>query len=805
MLGDINIDVKADSQDARAPDYLDMLAINGLLPAHTLPTRLNNCLDHCFIKSRLPISTIVCDTTTTDHSCVMVSISNHRTPKAILRKIKKTDYSAAIKELESINWPELLMHKDANKATSTFISLISNTLNKYTNYRTISRSKHTIKPWITPGLVRCMRNRDRLHLKLKKDPNNAINQITYRRYRNTCNNILNNVKRAHLRSQINANTRNLKKQWALIKNICKIDNTDKTMHLLNLRSSPLESVNYANKYFTNIGKDLATEIINKSKLSETERAHSMKIPTTSYGSMFMIPTDDQEVKETILSLKSSAATGWDGISSLFLKMSVDILSKPLATICNLCFQEGKFPDDLKKSVVIPIFKSGDSDCITNYRPISLLPTVSKVIEKLINKRLKSYLEKNNILAANQYGFRTNKSTEDAIRLVTSYIVDHIDNNKKVLGIFLDMKKAFDTVSVPVLIKRLEMIGIRGEPLLLLSDYLTNRKQVIRVGEHYSAEENVIYGVPQGSVLGPTLFLIYLNELCLLTLNKGQTVTFADDTVLLFQDDTWPKLQKTAQEGLDHVTKWLNYNLLTLNSSKTKCITFSMRNNTQPPPGIVSIKAHICQSLSDCTCIEIENTDNIRYLGIELDKNLNWNKHILNITARVRKLIYIFKSLRHVCDSKLLTTIYYALCQSIASYCITAWGGAARTRIMTLERAQRAVLKVMIFKNFRYPTRTLYSNTSVLTIRQLYIRALILMQHQKQPDYSPIRRRCDFVYSIPTCKSAYSRKFHKVLAPKVYNRVSKHVQLRYLSYYECRKVLDTFLKTLSYEDTEQLIK
>lgn len=178
IMGDQNIDIKDGNQDSRSSDYLDMLTLNGLLPAHTIPTRFNNCIDHCFVKTKHSTSTIVCDTTTTDHSCVMISLSKYPVQNSTKRYKKKIDYVATIKELEKFNWDVVLLDKNCNTATNIFLSILTRALDKYTLYVTNSHRKNIIKPWITPGLIRCMRNRDNLHLKLKKDSNNAILKIS---------------------------------------------------------------------------------------------------------------------------------------------------------------------------------------------------------------------------------------------------------------------------------------------------------------------------------------------------------------------------------------------------------------------------------------------------------------------------------------------------------------------------------------------------------------------------------------------------------------------------------------------------
>lgn len=808
MVGDINIDIKLGNKDNRSSDYLDLLGIHGLLPSHNLPTHDNNCLDHSCVRLISTVDTIICTSTVADHSCIILSFNKNidrGNPKQ--KKLKKIDYKAIVAELQQINWKELLSNLTSNDATERFITTIREKMKNHTSTIIVQSKTRSLKPWVTPGLIRCIRNRDRLYKRMKKDPSNVIIKISYLRYRNTCNKILKNLKNLYFQKEMQRHKYNVKKQWGCIKKLCYLEkNKVNCQELLNCKPNTEDSLNYINNYFINVGNKLANEILAKNNLNEHDLAKTTTDEQHPISSFVLLPTDEAEVRSTILSLKNSSATGWDDLPSKLYKSGVDALCAPITAICNSCFNEGVFPDALKRSVVIPIFKTGERDDIANYRPISLLPTLSKIIEKLINKRLKNYLESNNLLSENQYGFRDQKSTTDAIQRVISKIVSNLDSNRKALAIFLDLAKAFDTVSIPILLKKLENIGIRGKQLDLFTHYLKNRRQSVLIGEHRSAEECVSFGVPQGSILGPTLFLIYINQMCNTRLRDAEIITFADDTVLVFTGDNWEDVNQKATEGFGVINNWLKNNLLTLNIGKTKHMIFTIRGNTQPTHDAINIQAHNCGGNLPCNCPQIIRTSSIKYLGLLVDNNLNWKEHVSALAGRVRKLMFIFKTLRNICDKQQLISVYYALCQSVISYGITCWGGCPKSTLLKLERAQRGILKLMTFKQFRYPTTLLYKNVGVLTVRQLFIKLLLIKQH-KEPRNRPIRkRRKDLIFKIPTCKTSFAHSFSQSLGPRLYNRVSRTLTDLYLQpLYTCKKSINSYLKQLNYEDTELLLK
>lgn len=810
LMGDINIDIKIGIDTNSSRDYLELLALHGLIQSHNLLTTKKSCLDHCFIKSNMPVNTIIYNSSLTDHFSVITEISKCIIAKdSNKRSYSKTDYNALLKHFEGFDWEERFNKKDPNEATEIFMGIIIEAFKKFTAVEMTSCRKTITKPWITPGLLKCMRHRDRLHKKLRSDPDNVILNISYKRYRHTCNNILKTLKNEYYKKKLNKCKNNLKDRWKTIKEICHMDKlNDMSRHILNIKDTNTSSVNHVNSYFSNVGKSLAAKILNKNITTEKSLTKIIQRNFCHSNSFVLLPVNEQEVKSVINSLKSSSSFGWDGISSNSLKILVSAITRPITLLCNLCFTHGVFPDLFKKSIIIPIYKSGEKNILSNYRPISLLPTLAKVIEKLLNSRLKSYIEKYKILAKNQYGFRSNRSTSDAITKLLSFITKHLDESEKVTGIFLDLEKAFDTVSYPLLFKKLENIGIRETPLKLFKNYMTNRKQCVKIAEHMSEEINIEYGVPQGSVLGPTLFLIYLNDLCHLSLQNGEVITFADDTVLLFHGKTWEETNKHANDGFSTIAEWLDNNLLTLNIKKTRYINFSMRTNTLPEQNQAIIKLYSTrigpeQNFNFETIVEAKC---IKYLGVNIDCHLNWKEHIILLTSRVRRLIYIFKTLRYICDSKLLLDTYFALCNPLISYAIEAWGGTYKNNIIMIERAQRAVLKVMNFKHFRYPTALLYQENPVLSVRQMFIKQIIIRQHVQPIDENNLsKRRKDRVYRIPQIKTAFCKRFFFYLGPFIYNEISKEITLRNLSLYSLKPIIYNYLKVLTPERTEVLIK
>lgn len=378
LIGDININILPQASDSVAQEYLNICSFHGLLPAHTLPTHQSgSCLDHIMLKSNLPSIALVTNSTVTDHNAALLTFNRNIPNLTRTHVIAKLNVNKLEDDFANIDFDPVYNCDDLNNRMSYLVTTIQEIISKNTTYNRVSKKNYNIKPWITPGLIRCMRHRDKLHKMAKLNPHNSIYQLTYKRYRNYCNNILKKVKNNYDKNELDKAGTNSKKVWKYIKNVTYTNKRlESSSGLLQAQSSQVTCANNANEFFVNVGKNLAEK-------TERKSFHSPGIGTqqgsSTMNSFALLDTDEPEVEQIIMNLKDDCATGWDNISTKILKQFKHILVAPLTYIFRKCLAEGIFPKCLKKAVVVPVYKSGDKDQITNYRPISLLPTISKIL------------------------------------------------------------------------------------------------------------------------------------------------------------------------------------------------------------------------------------------------------------------------------------------------------------------------------------------------------------------------------------------------------------------------------------------
>lgn len=303
----------------------------------------------------------------------------------------------------------------------------------------------------------------------------------------------------------------------------------------------------------------------------------------------------------------------------------------------------------------------------------------------------------------------------------------------------------------------------------------------------------------------------------MNINNAQVISYADDTAVVFSGNSWDDVKTNAEKGLAQIATWLNSNMLTLNVSKTYYICFSIYQTTKQTEDL-DIKTHVCGDTGNtqCSCTCIRQVTQTKYLGVIVDQRLSWYPHLDQVANRIRRLSWIFRTLRHVVPKgisnnnkpsrNILVEIYVALVQSVLTYCIPVWGGAAKTYFINLERAQRALIKIMFFLNRRYPTVSLYKTSDLLSVRKLYITQTIVKKHKELPLESSnlTKRRKDIVAIIPRTNTIFASRQLKKQSANLYNKINKRLSIYTKTTFECRKTVTKWIKSLTYDETEALM-
>ena len=460
------------------------------------------------------------------------------------------------------DWTDVLQNKNPQEACTLFYNKFSKTYNDCFPIKSIKSGYKNRKPWLSDALKKSIKKKNKL-FRRKNKTKNLEHEAHYKKYRNCLNKTLHNAEREYLEKILKENQSNLKNTWRILKNVInkKSSKSSCSKILINNQiTTDTKKISDAfNSFFINIGPSLA------------EKIEPMNDPPSTFmqkqnpETMILEPVIMHEVK-TIISRLKDGSSGWDQISSRVVKSTYESFLMPLTHIMNISILHGVFPSEMKIARVIPIFKAGDSMLMSNYRPVSVLPIFSKILERLMYTRLLKFINEHRLLYKFQFGFRESHSPNLAIIYLVDKISNALEEGDYVLGLFLDFSKAFDTVNHDILFDKLEIYGIRGTALDWFKSYFDSRKQYVVFDGVESSSRYITCGVPQGSILGPLLFLLYINDLSSVS-DKLFSLLFADDSNMFLSGKDPNSLIETMNSEMEKVTKWLKVNKLSLNLKK----------------------------------------------------------------------------------------------------------------------------------------------------------------------------------------------------------------------------------------------
>ena len=707
IFGDFNIDLM--KPKLKWHNIYAMYNLEQLVDRPTRTTETSSTLiDHIYTNTKQNIIELCCvPCGCSDHNAICINwfkkkvkIPNVGHKTIFYRNFKKFNKDAFLTDLTNSDLDGIYQIRDPDIATDFWINTFTSIYNKHAPLIK-KRVKHQTKPpWITKEIDIEINRRD--HLK------RTGNHAQFREQRNKVNSMKRKSKRIYFQNLLST-SKDSRQIWKAVNILCN-KHASKSKQI----SSEL-SANELNNHFSNIANNIITnDQPSENTLSELKSYVNTK--SVHYNACLQTMTV-LEVSKSLYLIKTSHTRDLDGIDGNIVKIAAPAISETLTYLYNLCIDKQYFPLKFKQAKVIPLYKSGDSSNPSNYRPISILSTIAKPLEKHLHTCLCTYLFKNNLIHEDQSGFRKNHACHTTLIQLTDSLLTNINNNEFSGVIFIDFKKAFDVINHSLLLRKLDVFRLGTDFITLLSSFLSERKQLVSANNQMSQFSPIHCGIPQGSVLGPLLFSIYVTDLpCFVT---GSCEMFADDTSIHSSDTRPEKLANKLQTIIQNVDDWTKLNHMSLNSQKTKCMYICARQKRQ-------------KMKSDFEPLfigenRIDEVHSHKSLGVIIDRDLSWSEHVAFLIKRLSNKILLLSKIKNFLDFSSRKLFFNAHILPILDYASTLWDNCSVTNLNLLERMHKRALKLILMQSTTLTVND-YAKLKILPFRKRLLLNKALCMH-----------------------------------------------------------------------------